>query len=132
MVTNGKSLRHFSLSKLLHDLLRVAADAALLPSQAAVSVDGAIRACYRCLVSGRHLLEWKSEATGSSAPWWKSLFVLTFIVGSILSLVLGIAVWQARPESLVWSIPWLTAWFFAPVLGWYLDREVDPAAEEAC
>ena len=124
MVTNGKSLRHLSISKLRHELLRAAADATLLPSQAAVSVDGAIRACYRCLVSGRHLLEWKSEATGRSAPWWKSLFVLTFIFGSILSLVLGIAVWQASPESLVWSIPWLTVWFFAAVLGWYLNRDV--------
>ena len=126
MATNGKSLRHFSLSKLLHDLLRVAADAAFLPSHAAVSLDGAIRACFRWLVSGRHMLEWNTEVTASSAGWWKSLFVLTFISGSIMSLALGIAVWLVRPDSLVWSIPWLAAWFFAPVLGWYLDRTVAP------
>ena len=126
MATNGKSLRHFSLSKLLHDLLRVAADAAFLPSHAAVSVDGAIRACFRCLVSGRHMLEWNTEVAVSSAGWWKSLFVLTFIVGSTMSLVLGMAVWLVQPESLGWSIPWLAAWFFAPVLGWYLDRTVVP------
>ncbi len=123
MFTNGNNLRHVSISKLLHELLRAAADATLLPSQAAVSVDGAIRACYRCLVSSRHLLEWKSETSGCSAPWFKSLFVLTFIAGSILSVILAITVWQIRPENLVWSIPWLTAWFFAPVLGWYFNRE---------
>ncbi len=123
IITNGKSFRHFSISKLMHELLRATADGILLPSQAAVFIDGAIRACYRCLVSSRHLLEWKSEATGCSAPWWRSLFVLTLIFSSVLSLVLGIVLWQFNPKGLVWAIPWLAAWFFAPVFGLYLNME---------
>ena len=126
LATSGENLGHFSLPKLLHDLLLACTNAAFLPSQAAISVDGAIRACYRCLISKRHMLKWKSVGTECSAPWWKSLFVLTFFLGSILSLVLGIAVWKARPENLVFSIPWLTAWLFAPALGWYFNREFVP------
>ena len=126
LATSGESLGHFSLSKLLHDLLLASTHAAFLPSQAAVSLDAAIRACYRCLISKRHMLKWKSVGTEYSAPWWRSLFVLTFFLGSIFSLVLGIAVWKARPENLVFSLPWLTAWLFAPALGWYFNRKFVP------
>ncbi|WP_084813680.1 GH36-type glycosyl hydrolase domain-containing protein [Desulfogranum japonicum] len=123
MVTSGKSLRHVSPAKLLHKLLQAAAAAILLPSQAAVLQDAAFRALYRFLVSKRNLLEWKSGDTGISASWWKSFHALTCVFGSIASVVVGIAVWQVRPATLVWAIPWLTVWFCAPLLGLYLNRE---------
>ncbi|WP_163339831.1 GH36-type glycosyl hydrolase domain-containing protein [Desulfopila sp. IMCC35008] len=124
MATSGKSLRLFSLSKLIHDLLRAFADAAFLPGQAAVSLDAAIRATFRTKISGRHMLEWTTGATVCSVSSWKSLFALTLSLGSIASVVLGVAVWQVAPGSLAPSVPWLVLWFFAPVLGWLLNRKV--------
>jgi cyclic beta-1,2-glucan synthetase len=44
---NPQGIEIFFLSKMMHDLLRATTDAALLPHQAAVSLDAIARVCYR-------------------------------------------------------------------------------------
>jgi cyclic beta-1,2-glucan synthetase len=121
MATTRKGLKYFSLSKVIHDLLRATADAALLPHQAAVSLDAIARVCYRRLVSRRDLLEWTAQATHWSASRRQPLFVASLALGSIFSAIVGWAIWRIMPDSLSQAAPWLILWFLSPLLGWLLN-----------
>ncbi|KAF0216735.1 MAG: hypothetical protein FD174_3558 [Geobacteraceae bacterium] len=121
MATTRKGLKYFSPSKLLHDLLRATADAALLPHQAAVTLDAIARVCYRRMISRRDLLEWTAQATHWSASRRQPLFVASLALGSIFSGIVGWAIWRVMPESLSQAAPWLVLWFLSPLLGWLLN-----------
>ncbi len=130
MATTRKGLKYFSLTKLLHDLLRATADAALLPHQAAVFLDAIARVCYRRLVSRRNLLEWTAQATHWSASRRQPLFVATLALGSVFSAIVGWVIWRIMPASLPQAAPWLVLWFFSPLLGWLLNlRPVEQQAQ---
>ena len=121
MATTHQGLQFFSPSKLLHDLLRATADAALLPHQAAVSLDAIARVAYRRLVSRRDLLEWTAQATHWSASRRQPLFVAGLALGSLFSAVIGWALWHYMPNSLAQAAPWIGLWFLSPLLGWLLN-----------
>ncbi len=121
IATTRKGLKYFSPSKLWHDLLRASADAALLPHQAAVSLDAIARIFYRRMVSQRNLLEWTAQATQWGSSRRQLLFVASMSLGSIFSGVVGLAVWHFNPASLPQAAPWLTLWFLSPLLGWLLN-----------
>jgi len=121
MATTRKGLRHFALSKVLHDLSRASADAALLPHQAAVALDAIARVCYRRLVSRRGLLEWTAQATHWSASRRQPRFVGTLALGSLFSVMVGVAIWRVMPASLPQALPWLVLWLLSPLLGWLLN-----------
>jgi cyclic beta-1,2-glucan synthetase len=121
MATTRKGLKFFSPPKLLHDLLRATADAALLPHQAAVALDAIARVWYRRMVSRRGLLEWTAQATHWSASRRQPLFVASLALGSIFSGIVGWAIWRVMPASLPQAAPWLVLWFLSPLLGWLLN-----------
>jgi cyclic beta-1,2-glucan glucanotransferase len=121
MATTRKGLKHFSPPKLWHDLVRATADAALLPHQAAVTLDAIARVWYRRLISRRDLLEWTAQATHWSASRRQPLFVASLALGSIFSGSVGWAIWRVTPESLLQAAPWLVLWFLSPLLGWLLN-----------
>ncbi|HEY3309097.1 MAG TPA: glucoamylase family protein [Desulfuromonadaceae bacterium] len=121
MATTRKGLKYFSPSKLVHDLLRATADAALLPHQTAVSLDAIARVGYRRMISRRDLLEWTAQATHWSASRRQPLFVASLALGSIFSAVMGWAIWNMMPASLLQAAPWLAVWFLSPLLGWLLN-----------
>jgi cyclic beta-1,2-glucan synthetase len=121
MATTLRGLKYFSPSKLLHDLLRATADAALLPHQAAVTLDAIARVWYRRIVSRRDLLEWTAQATHWSASRRQPLFVASLALGSCFSAAAGWAIWRIMPASLSQAAPWLVLWFLSPLLGWLLN-----------
>ena len=121
MATTRKGLKYFSPSKLLHDLLRATADAALLPHQAAVTLDAIARVWYRRMISRRDLLEWTAQATHWSASRRQPLFVASLALGSLFSVIVGWAIWRVMPASLPLAAPWLVLWFLSPLLGWLLN-----------
>jgi len=121
MATTRRGLRCFSPSKLWHDVMRAASDAALLPHQAAVALDAIARVCYRRFVSRRDLLEWTAQATHWSASRRQPLFVASLALGSLFSALLFAALWHFRPASLPQAAPWLALWFSSPLLGWLLN-----------
>ena len=125
MATTRKGLKYFSSSKLLHDLLRATADAALLPHQAAVSLDAIARVCYRRLISRRDLLEWTAQSTHWRASRKQPVFVATLALGSLFSACIGWAVLSVMPSSLPQAAPWLGLWFLSPLLGWLLNLRPD-------
>jgi cyclic beta-1,2-glucan synthetase len=121
MATTRKGLKYFSLSKMMHDLLRATSDAALLPHQAVVTLDAIARVLYRRLISGRNLLEWTAQATHWSASRRQLLFVASLTLGSIISTIMCWAIWYFMPACLPQAAPWLVLWFFSPLLGWLLN-----------
>uniref|UniRef100_C6E6U8 Glycosyltransferase 36 n=1 Tax=Geobacter sp. (strain M21) TaxID=443144 RepID=C6E6U8_GEOSM len=135
MATTGKGLKYFSPAKLLHDLLRAGADAALLPHQAAVALDAIARVFYRRFVSRRDLLEWTAQATHWSASRRQPLFVSGLALATLFSALLAGALWRVNPQSLPQAAPWLALWSLSPLLGWLLnlrpagDRKEKPLPE---
>jgi len=121
MATTRKGLKHFSLTKVKHDLLRAITDAALLPHQSAVALDAIVRVWYRRLVSHRGLLEWAAQSTHWSASRRQPLFVATLALASIFSGLVGWAIYRQMPASLTIACPWLVLWFLAPLFGWILN-----------
>ena len=121
MATTRRGLKYFSPAKLLHDLARATADAALLPHQAAVSLDAIARVWFRRMISRRDLLEWTAQATHWSASRRQPLFVASLALGSIFSGIIGGAIWRVMPASLPQAAPWLVLWFLSPLLGWLLN-----------
>ncbi len=128
MATTRKGLKYFDLAKILHDLLRAATDAALLPHQAAVSLDAIARVWYRRVVSRHGLLEWTAQASQWSSSRRQSLFVASLALGSVLSLVVVGTTWRIMPTSLLLAAPWLVLWLLSPLLGWILNLR--PAAQQ--
>jgi len=128
MATTYKGLKYFSPSKLLHDLLRGCADGALLPHQAAMTLDAIARVCYRRMISHRYLLAWTAQSTHWRGSRGQSFFVAGLAWSSLFSFMVGGAIWRFRPESLLHAAPWLVLWFFSPLLGWLLNLR--PVAEQ--
>jgi len=121
MATTRKGLKHFSLTKVNHDLLRAIIDAALLPHQAAVALDAIARVWYRRLVSRRNLLEWTAQSTHWSASRRQPLFVATLAMGSIFSGLVWWAIYRHMPTSLAIACPWLVLWLLSPLFAWLLN-----------
>ena len=136
MATSRGGLKYLELSKVLHDLLRATADAALLPHQAAVAVDAICRVWYRCLISRRLLLEWKAQATHWSSSRRRPLFVAGLTLATLFSAAVGLVLWRVIPASLPQAAPWLVLWLVSPLLGWLLNlppgerRRVQPLPAE--
>lgn len=128
MATTREGLKYFSPSKLLHDLLRAGADAALLVHQAAVALDAIVRSCYRLMISRRHLLEWTAQANHWSACRHQPLFIASLALGSIFSTTVGWAIWRIMPGNLLQASPWLALWFLSPLLVWLLNQQ--PLAQQ--
>lgn len=121
LATTAKGLRYFSLAKVKHDLLRAITDAALLPHQAAVTLDAIVRVGYRRLISRRGLLEWTAQSTHWRASRRQSLFVASLGLGSSFSCLVGWLIYRHMPASLALAFPWLVLWFFSPLFGWLLN-----------
>jgi cyclic beta-1,2-glucan synthetase len=130
LLTTRKGLKYFSLDKVQHDLLRAIAAVALLPHQSTLAVDAIVRACYRRLISRRHLLEWTTQATGGNANRRQIRFLATFALGSLFSASVAVAIWLVVPTSLGLAAPWLVLWFFSPLLAGFLNQR--PVAEQPC
>jgi cyclic beta-1,2-glucan synthetase len=127
MATTLKGFKYFSPAKLLHDLLRATADAALLPHQAAVTIDAIVRVWYRRVFSRRDLLEWTAQAQQWSTERRQRLFVASLGLGSLFSVTVAAVLWWLMPGSLPAAAPWLVLWLFSPLLGWLLNlKTVDP------
>ncbi len=130
MATSIKGLKYFNLHQLGHDILRAMVDAALLPHQAAVTVDAIARVGYRRWISKRRLLQWTAQATylsgnvdgrergGGSRQ--NSLFVASLTFGCLFSIMVAWTLFFITPKSLPLATPWLSLWFFSPLIGWFL------------
>ena len=103
---------------------------AVLPYEAAMAVDAVARTLFRMLVSRRHLLEWRTAAdTERSAAEDLPGFIRGLVVGPLAAtLAASLLVWAGQPGVIVAAIPWLTSWFVAPLLAWWISLPLPPPA----
>ncbi|MDI6451577.1 GH36-type glycosyl hydrolase domain-containing protein [Anaerobaca lacustris] len=121
--TTRQDLKGVSLTKIVHDLLRVLVEAALLPYQAWLALDAIARVWYRRHISHRRLLEWTSaQAMHNKAQTKVPMFLLSMGLASVFSALVGWAVAYGRPANLGVASPWLMLWFLSPMIGWLLTR----------
>jgi len=122
MATTHKGLKHFSFAKVVHDLLRALADAALLPHQAELALDAIVRVWYRRFISRHKLLEWTpARVIHWSAARLHLLFAASLGLVSIFSGIVGLTVQRWMPSNLAMASPWLVLWFLSPLIGWLLN-----------
>ncbi|MCJ7734878.1 MAG: hypothetical protein MUP11_10045, partial [Anaerolineales bacterium] len=125
--TSSQGLKSFSFRQIRHDLTRALAEAALLLHQAGLALDAITRVFYRRLISRRGLLEW---TTAQMTEWGtrknKNIFQYNFWLISLLSLALGISLFQLSPENLFYALPWLAMWFSSPLVGWLFSKKPSP------
>ena len=125
--TTPVGAKGFSLAKMKHDLLRVVAEAALLPYQSWLALDAITRVLYRRFISHRGLLEWTSaQVTQGNAQAKVPRLLLSMCLGSVFSALVGWLVWLSGWADLALAGPWLLLWFLSPVLGWLLNRRPQP------
>ena len=121
--TRGPSLKGVSLARRLSGLVRVLAEAALLPYQAWVTLDAVVRVLYRRLISHRGMLEWTSaQKTHGGAQAKVPRFLLSMGLASLFSVMAGCAVYVVQPANIPLAGSWLLLWFLSPVIGWLLTR----------
>jgi cyclic beta-1,2-glucan synthetase len=96
---------------------------ALLPYEAALSLDAMARTLWRLVISGRRLLEWKSagdtelDPAGSVVGAYRAMAVAPlWAIGCITLLALF------RPESLAAAAPLVLLWITAPWMAWLTGR----------
>jgi len=122
-VTTRNGLKSVSADKVMHDLLRVVAEATLLPFQAWLALDAIIRVWYRRHISHRYLLEWASaQAVQKRTQTFFPMFMLWIGMGSLFSLLIAGIVAIGRPVNLQTASPWLVLWCSSPLIGWMLCR----------
>lgn len=113
----------FSIRQHGHDLVRLLADAALLPFQAWLALDAIVRVAYRLSISRRGLLEWTpARALHGDADARVPRFVLSMGAVSVFSLIAAWLVSMAHGPSFAAAAPWLLLWFISPGVGWLLTR----------
>jgi cyclic beta-1,2-glucan synthetase len=121
--TTPPGSKGISITKLTHDLLRVIAEAALLPYQAWLASDAIARVLYRRHISHRGLLEWTSaKVVHSDAQARVPILLLTMGLASLFSVVMA---WQVQvwgPSNFLIASPWLILWLLSPGIGWLLNR----------
>ncbi len=121
--TSGRTIRGVSITREAHDLLRVLVEAALLPYQAWTGLDAVVRVFYRKHISHRRLLEWTSaQVTHGGAQLKVPMFLLSMVLASLFSVIVGCMVYWFRPANFWLAGPWLLLWFLSPMIGWLLDR----------
>jgi cyclic beta-1,2-glucan glucanotransferase len=121
--TTSLGSKGVSVTTLAHDLLRVIAEAALLPYQAWLALDAISRVLYRRLISHRGLLEWTSaQVTHGYAQARVPMFLLSMCLASLFSVMVGWQVQHWGPSNLLLASPWLMLWFLSPVIGWLLNQ----------
>jgi cyclic beta-1,2-glucan synthetase len=128
--TTPAGSKGFSIAKLTHDLMRVIAEAALLPYQAWVTVDAVARVLYRRHISHRGLLEWTTaQVMHGDAQARVPKLLFSMCLASLFSVLAGCSVRLLGPSNFWMASPWLVLWFLSPVIAWFLNRR--PPAQQA-
>ncbi len=132
-ITSRHGLRAFSFHQIKHDFGRAVAEAALLLHQAGLALDAIVRVFYRRLISKKGLLEWSTaQMTERSVDEKPYVFQENLWFVSLLSLGIAVSLVLLRPLSLVFALPWLSAWLISPYLvGLLTKKHLEPEPREA-
>lgn len=104
---------------------------ALLPYEAYLCADAAVRTSFRLVITHRHLMEWQNSVDADRAAsnslssfyskmWFAPAFAVT---GGVLLSVL-------QPSTLPYSLPVLLVWLIAPYLVWKISCPIEQETPE--
>jgi cellobiose phosphorylase len=94
-----------------------------LPYEAFYSLSAILRACWRVIVTKKHLLEWDSGSHGKQ----HDLFTLagsflSFWISPLAAVLAAAGLFYFDPENALLAAPVLGLWFLFPVSAWWLSR----------
>ncbi|MBN1453755.1 MAG: hypothetical protein JW963_22265 [Anaerolineales bacterium] len=122
-VTTDQGHKRIAPTKIVHDLLRMLVEAALLPYQSWLTMDAIARVLYRRTISHRGLLEWTSaQAMHGKARAKMPIFLFSMGLASLFGVTVGLTLFLWRPVNLGMAGPWLILWLLSPLIGWLLSR----------
>ncbi len=111
------------LKDLLRHVRRILFSLTMLPYEAYISLDSIFRSLVRMLITRRHLLEWttsiEAERRGKNTL---AAALHTMWIAPAVTIVIGIGVLAYAPIALPIAAPFLLAWFFSPVVAWWVSR----------
>ena len=95
-----------------------------LPYDTRISLGAILRSGVRMLFTRRGLLLWQLPTyTHRNARRTPTDFVVEMGVGSVLAVMLGLAlVWTRPPMEWIFSAPLLLLWLASPFVGWWISR----------
>ena len=103
-------------------LFSTALNFAFLSHQTLLMLDAILRSLVRSFVTGNRLLEWETAAEAELGGNKQTPVEMTMRLVPILSLVLALLVWIARPSALPWALPVLLLWAMAKPITQWLNR----------
>ncbi len=111
------------ISDLYTDLLRSFVSLSVLPHQAYLQCDAAVRALWRSYVSKRHLLEWTTaaEAESLSGSDLRS-FSRALLVPALLAVLVMSPALVFMPSSRIFIAPAVITWLASPLVAWSISR----------
>ncbi len=103
-------------------LAHAAFSLATLPHEAYFTLDAAVRAMVRLVVTRRRLLQWQPFAAhdGERTTLGATLRAMWFAPASALAIGTGLLV--SRPDAVVAAVPILVLWMLAPGIAWRLGQ----------
>ncbi len=100
--------------------LRALIRAALMPHQAAFTLDAIGRTFYRSLVSRRHLLEWQTYNRDRDSRAGDLRLFRRLALVSLSSVGVGAGLFLVNPAAVPAAAPYLLAWLLSPALAAWL------------
>ena len=112
-------------------LLREVFVLACLPYDAFVSCSAIVRTSGRVLVTGRHLLEWRtaSDAQRSALSGLGGTYRV-MLVAPLIALAAAVAMGLRTPQELAVAAPVLVLWLASPAVAWWLSLPLPAARPE--
>ena len=101
---------------------------AMLPHEAWISADAAVRTLFRLLFSRRRLLEWETARAAEMARkaglggLYRKLGT-----GPVLAIAVGAAIGWRAPEYLALALPLLLLWLLGPAIAWWIGQPLTSA-----
>jgi cellobiose phosphorylase len=107
-----------------HHLKQTLFSLVTLPYETYYNVDAIIRSLWRLICSHKHLLQWQTaEDAGRTAHKSLSSYYASMWFSPVLAIVCGISLGIYNPV-LLYTLPFLLLWIFAPYIAWYASRPV--------
>lgn len=107
-----------------HPLKQALFSLMVLPYDAYCCLDAIFRTLWRLLVSRKHLLQWQVSADADrTAPNTLGAYYRQMWFSPFFALLCGLLLGLYNPV-LLYALPFLIAWFIAPLATWYLSRPV--------
>ncbi len=94
-----------------------------LAAQAHLMLDAIARTLWRLCASKRRLLEWETASAAERRLGTGLLqFIYSMAAAPVVAVAVGFAAGLTWRAALPAASPWLVAWFFSPLVAWYVSR----------